>query len=184
MQRNRVGIVQDQAVRIENRDRSLFKGYAIPAELCRVRGIVPGVEVAGRRVVLHQQSAAVLHVIQQMLIVFLQVVAGVVGANAENDGTEAAEIAVLDIVRRKESDIQAELPQHGGDVITGPHDVADLQVRGDFDIDYAGPLQRGLIVEKTPDVRARDQAVSLAIIASARVELSPYAVSRLFRAVR
>src|SRR5271165_6826263 len=167
MQRNLVGIVQGRAVRIENSDRSLFDGHAIPTELCRVRSIVAGVEVAGRCVVLHQQRAAVLHVIQQTLIVLLHVVARVVGANAGNDGAEAAETAMLDVASRKKSYIEAELPQHGRDVVASAHDVADLEVGRDFDIDDTGPLQRGLIVEETAEVGARDQAVALAVIASA-----------------
>src|SRR5271165_3471925 len=167
MQRNLVGIVQGRAVRIKNRDRSLFDGHAVPAELRWVRSIVAGVEVAGRCVVLHQQRAAVLYVIQQALIVLLHVVARVVGANAEDDGAETAKIAVLDIVSRKESYIEAELPQHRGDVVARTHDVADLKVRRNVDIDYAGTLQRGLIVEETAEVGARDQAVALAVIASA-----------------
>ena len=77
-------------------------------------------------------------VVEQALIVLLHVVARVVGANAEHDRAEALKIAVLDVVRRQQGDIESELPQHGRDVVARAHDVADLQIR-------AGPsLRRSL----------------------------------------
>ena len=60
----------------------------------RIGGVVSAIEVARARVVLHQQCSAVAHVIEQSLVVFLHVFAGVVGANPEDDGSETLQVAV------------------------------------------------------------------------------------------
>src|SRR5271165_547998 len=167
MQGNLVGIVQDHTVRVEDGDRRLFDGDSLAAESCGKRRVMACVEVAGRRVVLHQQRTAVTHIVEQALVVLLNIVARVVGADAKNNGAETAEISVLHIVRRQQGDVEANLAKHRGNIVPRAHDVADLETLWDLHFDHAGPLQRRLVIEEATDVGPRDQAVAFVVIATA-----------------
>ena len=52
------------------------------------------VEIGGPGVVLHQQCSAALHVVEKALVVLLDLVAGVIGANAQDDRSEAAQFVM------------------------------------------------------------------------------------------
>ena len=181
---DRVGIMKHRVLRIENRYRRLLNGYALAAQLHRIRGVVAVVEVAGRGVVLHDQRAAVAGVVQKPLIILLHIVARIVGANAQHDGPEAIEIAAREIAGSKQRDVEAEFAQHVGNIVAGSHDVADLQTLRNFDLDDAGALERRLIVEEAANIRPRDQAVALAVIAAAGTEQRANLVARFFCSVR
>jgi len=81
-----------------------------------------------------------VRVIQQPLIVLLHIVARIEGSNAQHDGPEASQIAMGDVVRRKQRDVESQLAQHVGDVVARSHDVTDLQSLRNFDLDHAGAL--------------------------------------------
>ncbi len=146
---------------IENGHRRFLDRYSIAAELKRERREVSGIEVAGRGVVLHQQRAAVVHVVEQALVVLLHVVAGVVGANAEDDRAEAAEVAALNVICREQGDIQAKLPQHSRDVIARTHDVANLEIGRDRDIRRRWPVAGRADSRRTRRCRAAQPGCSL-----------------------
>src|ERR1035441_3015074 len=94
-----VGVVEDRVLRIKDGDRRLFDGHALAAELRRIGHVVSAIEFAWRGVVLHQQRAAIAHIVKEPLMIFLHVIAGVVSPNAEHDRPKAREIAVLNVIR-------------------------------------------------------------------------------------
>src|SRR6516164_10683739 len=89
---------------------------------------------------------------------------GVVGTNAEDDCAELLQVPFLNVVRRKEGYIEAHLPQHGWDVVAGPHDVSHFQAWGDIHVHNSGTLDGWLMVEESANVGTRDQAVAFAEI--------------------
>ncbi len=124
-----------------------------------------------------------LHVIQQPLVVLLDIFARVVRANTQHDGSEPAEIAVPHIVRGQHRDIEAQLPQHVGNVVARAHDVADLQPLRNFYLDHAGALQRRLIVEESSEIGTRDQAVAIAVIAAIGVKPRAHSITSFLRSI-
>src|ERR1019366_3147006 len=99
--RNLVWVMKHRALRIKDGDRRLFHGHTFAAELGWKRGVVSGVEIAWRGVVLHQQRAAIPHIIKQPGIVLFHVIARVVGPNAEHDRRKAPEVAMLNVICRQ-----------------------------------------------------------------------------------
>ncbi len=94
--------MKDLVLRLKQRDGRIFHGHAIAAEGGGIGRVIPGVEVCRLGVVLHQQRSAVLDIVQQALVVFLHVLAGVVGAYAEYDSSETLQVSARHILRRQQ----------------------------------------------------------------------------------
>ena len=65
------------------------------------------IECAGALVVLDDKRAAVAHVVQQAAVVLAHVRPRVIGANADDDGAVAAEIARGQFLRRDDAGVEA-----------------------------------------------------------------------------
>ncbi len=142
------------------------------------------VEVAGRSVVLHQQRAAVLHVVEQPLIVLLDCLLRVVGANTKDDRAESAQVSRASTsAAGSKRHVEPEFAQHVGNIVARAHDVADLQLLRDLYLHQAGALASRLEVKETADVGTRDQTVAVAVVAAIGAKKSMHLVARFLRAV-
>ena len=58
----------------------------------------------------------------------------VIGANADDDGAVAAEIARSQLLRRDDAGVQAHALQHRRNFVAGAHDVADPELSGQLHV--------------------------------------------------
>src|SRR5579862_3229792 len=98
-------------------------------------------------------------------MVFLHVFAGVKSPNAKHDRPKARKVAALKIVWGQRGDVQADLLQNDGNIVSRSHEVADLQSLRDLHLHNAGTLQRGLVIEEAAKIGPRNQTVAFAVVA-------------------
>ena len=95
--------------------------------------------------VLDDDGAAVADVLEETVVRGLELRACGVGADAEDDGVEAGEIAGGDILRGEEGDVDAEVLEGLRHFIAGSGDVGDLEAWGDLNIGPGG-LETGFAI--------------------------------------
>ena len=99
----------------------------------------------------------------------------VIGANADDDGAVAAEIARRQLLRRDDAGVQADALQHGRNFIAGAHDVADLELRRQLHVHGLHVFCCGAIGVVRIKIGPRDDlesfGVLLAVVFGARRDL-------------
>src|ERR671923_1024336 len=118
------------------------------------------VEVGDACVILHDQRSASGDVVEQFLVVSGNVLLCIVGANPKDDGSEPAQVFRCKLLSGNKSDINANLFENSRNIVSGAHDVADLQASGHSHVHDAHALYGGLVVIESVEVGARHLAVT------------------------
>ena len=106
--------------------------------------------------ILHDQRAAALHVLQQPAVVGDEVGPRLRGADADDDGVEARQVAGRQHVGVEQRDVDAHAAHRVGHLIAAAHDVADLH-RRDLEVQHLRRAPCRRVEPMRLDVRIRDQ---------------------------
>src|SRR5579871_6515033 len=165
-----VGVVEDWILRRENLDRRFFYRDARAAQVSRIRSELAAVEFAYARVVLHDERTAGGNEIEELFVIGGNVFLRVIGADAEGDRSELAEIGACQLLSWNQGDVHSDLLQDRRDVVPRAHDVAYLQIMRDFDIDDADALPSRLVIVDAAKIISRDERVPFAVFAAFGIE--------------
>src|SRR6266481_489156 len=159
-----VGKRQNPLVGSQNFHRLLFNRNTGIAQRGWPGRVMAGIKQGHALVVLHDQGAAAIHVVKKASVLFANIRADVIGADADDDRVIPAQVAGGQFLRSDQVYIHTYAAQHGGNLISRTHDVADLQSRRELYIHGLNVLRSRMIGIKRIQIGAGDELEAFGVL--------------------